>query len=435
MSAFAAFAGIASADDLPRRGLMGVQLDATGEDGVAIMSITPDTAAASAGLLAGDVIIEIDDQPTPDWSTLAPIASGLKAGVPTTLTIERGDAQLELELVPTAMPVEQMAGADVELGVVTSANGDRMRTIITVPVGALDAPRPAVLLLQGIPCQTIELSSPANPYYRMLKATNDAGFITMRCEKPGVGDSEGTPCADGGFDDEVLAYQAALVELASDPRVDAERIYIVGISMGGFQAALVADAAPVAGVVTFGSGTQPWFEYWISNFRERRLLSGEDPNAVDQSMRVWRDVFAKLLIDEMTPEQVLEALPAAELLTGLDLERPAGRHYTFHQELDDANIIGAWADYARSGGTLLAVHGEFDWIASLHDHKMAATVVDLHSPLDDAGEFVIIPGMDHAFTVHRSLIMSFQRFGQGESSDAFATLATGWLAEQAGVEG
>jgi S1-C subfamily serine protease len=66
-----------AAEGLPRRGLMGVmlspvtdenkeQLGLTEARGVVITSVTPDSAAAKAGVKANDVIIKLDDQDVTD---------------------------------------------------------------------------------------------------------------------------------------------------------------------------------------------------------------------------------------------------------------------------------------------------------------------------------------------------------------------------------
>src|SRR6185295_607143 len=79
------------------------------------------------------------------------------------------------------------------------------------------------------------------------------GFVTMRVDKPGAGESEGPPCPEGGFDAELAGYRAALHELKEDPAVDPTRIYLFGDSLGGFMAPLLANETHVAGISAYGT--------------------------------------------------------------------------------------------------------------------------------------------------------------------------------------
>jgi pimeloyl-ACP methyl ester carboxylesterase len=79
------------------------------------------------------------------------------------------------------------------------------------------------------------------------------GFVTYRVEKPGMGDSEGPPCAETGYLQELNGYRAGLADLRANPAVDPERIFLVGSSLGGFFAPIIANEIPVAGIVTYGT--------------------------------------------------------------------------------------------------------------------------------------------------------------------------------------
>lgn len=57
--------------------------------------------------------------------------------------------------------------------------------------------------------------------------------MTLRIEKPGVGDSEGGPFAELDFTTELDIYRQALKQLKEQPEVDAEHVFIFGHSMGG----------------------------------------------------------------------------------------------------------------------------------------------------------------------------------------------------------
>jgi len=78
------------------RAALGVQAEtvtgASGEPaGVAIVTVTPDGAAAKAGLRAGDVITAVNGTPTPDSQTLAAVLAGLQPGQQATVNVTRAN--------------------------------------------------------------------------------------------------------------------------------------------------------------------------------------------------------------------------------------------------------------------------------------------------------------------------------------------------------
>ena len=67
----------------------------------------------------------------------------------------------------------------------------------------------------------------------MLADIAKSGYVTMRVEKPGVGDSEGGPFADLDYNTEIDIYRQALKQLKAQPEVDNDNVFICGHSMGG----------------------------------------------------------------------------------------------------------------------------------------------------------------------------------------------------------
>jgi pimeloyl-ACP methyl ester carboxylesterase len=110
-------------------------------------------------------------------------------------------------------------------------------------------PAPAVLFLQGGGCSSIDVPwavGTPGPL-TLLHAIASRGFVTTRVDKPGTGDSERPPCPETGFREELAGYQAALRALLADPAVDRNRVFLIGLSLGGFFAPLLAREMPVAG--------------------------------------------------------------------------------------------------------------------------------------------------------------------------------------------
>ncbi len=97
-------------------------------------------------------------------------------------------------------------------------------------------PAPVVMLLHGFTGQHIE---DQRLFVQFARCLADAGFVVLRFDFYGSGDS------DGEFDEftlrtEVADAAAALDWLAGQPGLDMNRIGVVGLSMGGGVTALLA---------------------------------------------------------------------------------------------------------------------------------------------------------------------------------------------------
>ena len=165
----------------------------------------------------------------------------------------------------------------VEYGDVASRAG-RLRTIAFVPkTPAAKGRYPALLILQGLGMATLDNPRPGEPVekpvgtavYRTIAAgAADAGFVALRVDKAGCGDSQGdAPALD--FLGELDGYRAALKALKARPDVDPDRVFLFGHSMGGIFAPILAGETPVRGVAAYGSVFKTWFEYMLENRRRQ----------------------------------------------------------------------------------------------------------------------------------------------------------------------
>jgi dienelactone hydrolase len=63
----------------------------------------------------------------------------------------------------------------------------------------------------------------------------------------------GSAAAAAGVAQELAGYQTALRALLADPAVDRNRVFLIGLSLGGFFAPLLARDVPVAGISAYGT--------------------------------------------------------------------------------------------------------------------------------------------------------------------------------------
>jgi putative serine protease PepD len=74
------------------RGFLGVNITAAPNGGAQIVTVTPNSPAASAGLKAGDVIVAIDNQPVATNTDAADTIGSLSPGTKVTIRYQRGNS-------------------------------------------------------------------------------------------------------------------------------------------------------------------------------------------------------------------------------------------------------------------------------------------------------------------------------------------------------
>ena len=395
----AAAASSAAGIDLPRRGTLGLGLAQT-DDGMIIAAVSQNSDSWRSGVRQGDTLAAINGVEISDFLDVQAATHQLSYRRPAIVGIVRQGERLSMEVSPAIMPTASMAGARVEYGFVITPSGSRIRTVTMFPDSSglrNDAGLPGVIYLQGLPCQSIDhIGGPDHPRGHLFHRLVEAGFAVTFADKPGIGDSDGEACRDGGFQAEVEAYSSAARQFAQRNDIDSSRVYAVGVSMGGAQAPLVAQAIPLAGIVTWGTGVQPWFDYLISSFRLREWAAPSvEETLADAHFDSFREVLARAILFEHSPDKIRAAIP--EDLARFEsaygsLSEFAGRSLLFHREFNATSVRAAWESYS---GELLSLHGEFDATASAEDHIWASRILNRNHP--GSARFEVLNGVNHSW--------------------------------------
>jgi hypothetical protein len=338
-------------DALPRRAALGIPLGITPTGAVVATAVPDGTAAAEAGMQAGDTIAALDGLPVTSIVQVQGIIGRHRGGDALAIDVVRGAEPKRLIARLKTFPFERLPNTVFAYGHVKLPDGIRLRTIVSRPATSA-GPAPAVLLLQGGGCSSIDVPGvPTNIWpYALISALAARGLVTMRVDKPGAGDSEGPRCAEGGFREELAGYRAALGALVANPAVDAGRIFLFGDSFGGFIAPLLALETHVAGISAYGTIA-------------------------------------------FTP-------------TGYP-----GRSELFFREIADVDILAAWAAVDVRAQLL---HGTYDEVTTAGDHAKIAAVVNAAYP--GFAEHREFEGVDHCGTRHESLEASRGNCGGGKQA-------------------
>lgn len=412
-------------DDLPRRGLMGVAVGVTDDSrGVAVVRVFPDTSAEKAGLEVGDRIVEIEGQRIDSPIEFSKFVGKHKSGAVMDFVVERKGKKRSIAVTLIPFPQESYEKSRVNYGHVTLDDGSRLRTITTIPTEQDESP--AVLILQGLDCGSIDRPlgvSEKDSFMGIVQHLAESGFVTMRVEKSGVADSEGPPCSEIDFDTELAGYAKGLRALRKMKSVDKDAVFLLGFSMGGVMAPFLASEQPVRGVGAYGTITKGFLEYMVENRRRQLPRQQQDALTAEDGLRAYQEFWSRVLLDQLTPAETIERYPHLKGTVGnIDDTHFFGRHVSFFHQLQAKRIPQAWS---KVKGTVLAIHGEYDWVSAKDDHERIPTFLSDSS----RGRFVPLRGYDHLGTVHDTLLGSYANYGQGEIDDRLATVIETWLRE------
>jgi pimeloyl-ACP methyl ester carboxylesterase len=317
-------------------------------------------------------------------------------------------------------PFESSPGTRSDYGAV-AVNGSLRRTIVVGPDD--DGVHPAVLYVTGIGCFSQESLGIQSSEAKLLHGLARAGFITLRVEKSGVGDSRGPACASPEADlhAEIAGYVAGLQALKSMPRVRKDRVFVLGLSIGGVEAPLIAQREPVRGLVVVNTVAKPFIEYLLETRRRQNRLKGMPFDQLDHRQRVGERCNHDLLIERGTPEGILAAHPEC----GEFIEYPAP--YTYMQQWAALDLSAEWK---KVDAPVLIVQGESDFVATVADAPLLRDIVESFHP--GRATLAMIPRMDHFMTRAESMKASMERppGTAGEFEPRVLQSIQGWLAAQ-----
>lgn len=429
-----------TSEPLPRRGALGASFGALPSkqarelalepgQGLVVNKVVAGLTSERAGLKEGDIVVAIDGTPV-KAGALAEWVRGVPAGKTLSFDVRRGKEKLELRAPLVERPRDPgNANYSVVYDHVVS-HGQRMRTIITKPKSP--GKHPALYFIQGF--------SPVSYDYTLETATGDVstldgpllftfandGFVTLRIEKPGVGDSEGGPFAELDYTTELDIYRQALAQLKALPEVDADKVFLFGHSMGGAFGPMVASESPVKGIAVYGVAARTWFEYLLDTLRYQGLVAGDTYENADEKVRQGSRLMALVFHEGRTVEEVTKEHPelaffAGQLFPGGMFN---GKSLEFWRQLGQINMASYWA---KLDTHVLAARGASDHVVYDVDHRLIADIVNRAHP--GRGKFVLVPNSDHLFHDWPSEAESLRNFTKGKFNPAFATLLREWVRE------
>lgn len=406
-------AGSVLAQELPRRGTPGLALAATPEDVRVANKLEPASSlivtADSNGLKQGDIVVEVGKKPFKSIAQYSELTRLFTDTMLMPVTILRGGKREEVLIKVIPKPRDDTAKYATIYTHVTSGN-KRIRVIITKPKAP--GKHPVLYWIQGIGLGSMDFPlSAQNVTAPILNSFAQDNYVTVRVEKPGVGDSEGGPARLLGWYDENDIYKETLKSLEKHDFIDRDQVFIFGHSMGGCHAPVVVAEQPVKGVISYGTVAASWLEWAIKAPRIQGILSGQKHSEVDTEVRNLARFYSYLYTENKSIDWIKSNVP--DLKQFAEAQSPDGvmlgdRSIEYMKQTNAVNYGDFWAKLGKT--RVLSLYGEHDWIALRDDQVFVAEMVNKANP--GMAEFVTVPSSDHLFYQCTSPADSFAKFGK-----------------------
>lgn len=381
-------------DPLPRRPQLGAQIIQISEDdslralwkfeaGVLLGPISPATSAEEGGLKADDILLRLNGQTITDQQTLVASLKAIGSNKTVKFDLLRDGKALTKSVRLKPYPKETPPDDIEVIHDAVKIDGFLRRVVFTKPKG--EGKFPLFVMMGGLGCYSIDPpSSGMKPYMEILHAANRAGFVTLRVEFTGMGDSEGPPCSEQGFFDECHGFTEALKQMHNFPFVDASRVILFGHSMGGLVAPTVAKEFPVAGIIGFATGGIDWVEYELTNTRRQMELGGTAYDSIETAIKNKTQAMYEFVWQGRSTQELMAEKPEYSDL----LQYPVADKF-----IRDIAIMNSAAEWKDVTAKVLFLYPNSDFITSASDHQYATNVVNFYHPGN--AEYQEIEDMDH----------------------------------------
>lgn len=408
--------------ELPRAGFLGVQLvPASQGPGALVQALVPGGSAGALGLAKDDVVVEVNGTPVASPADLVAGVRKLHAGDRIAVRYLRAGAARQASGSVAGRPYEAAPDVDTVYDAIEVA-GSLRRTVVTMP--RADGRHPAVLHITGIGCFSQEDASLESTESKLLYGLSRAGFVTMRVEKAGMGDSQGPACGSDAsdLDLELAGYKAGLKVLRERANVDPDRVFVMGLSIGGVEAPLVAQEGGVRGIVVINTVARPFLEYLLETHRRQDKLHKVPFDEIDRRMRLDERCNHEALVEKRT--DVVRASPECADFLGYPASLPYMRQWA---------AIDPASEWKKEAAPVLIVYGGKDFVATGDtDAPLLRDIVEAFHPGN--ATLALIPTMDHYLghvaSMDASLAKTSGTFGPFEP--IVLDLVRDWLERRSG---
>lgn len=413
---------VGSAQALPRNGWFGARMAANEStennpaSGLKIIEVVGGTALKNK-LQAGDILVRFNNATVTNMASLVSELGKTHEGDRVPIELVRVDQKLAMKIDIVGRAREKDQNSTVIYDRV-AFKGGYLSVIINKPNGS--GKFPALLFIPGYTCSSIDGLTPDHPYGHIVQAFSEAGFVVVRVEKSGLGDSQNTPdCSSTTLLDEVESFQAGLSKLQSLAYVDTEKICLFGHSMGGVIAPALAAKNNIRGTIVYGTTAKSWFEYQLEMNRLQLKLAKTPPLEYEQLCRKQGEIAHAYFIENKSLKDIAANPAFAEILK-TDWQYDGKnmifeRNEAYWRQIQDYPVLENWKN---TTGKVLVLFGESDFQAfSKADHEQIVYTVNHYHP--NAATLICFPETDHYLAKSGSMQQAYDLFSQGKIQELF----------------
>ena len=404
---------------LQRKPLLGARIEyvtENGNSGCKVVQVVRGTSV-ELKLQEKDIITKIGEKTFTSADEFISQFLSYEPGKEIQLIVLRGKKKLSLKAKVVARPFETDDNAEVIYDEANYKDG-QLRVIINKPFK--ENKMPAMLFIPGYTCSSIDELTSDHPYKRIVDAYVDAGYVTLRIEKSGLGDSKNTPsCESCDLLDEIENFEVGLKKLKTLPYIDTNQIIIVGHSMGGIIAPAISAKHKVAGVVVYGTTAKSWFENQIEMYRVQNALAGMNPIEVEQSVIEQYDLNYRYFVKKERLEDLAKD-PRVDSVLRTSWEYDGNgkiysRNAEYWRQIQDYPHLENWKN---TKAKVLVQFGESDFQAfSRADHQQIVNTVNYFNPGN--ATLMTYPSTDHYFAKSGTMQEAYDKFVNGQIQQLF----------------
>ena len=393
---------------LSRRVLLGLYLIPSPQ-GVMIQNIDPSSPVSKTTLQIGDCLKSINGQTITDPTVLLFQQREIKEGEEVCLKVDQKGQEIEVSFIPGLVPFEKPAKENINEYNDFSIEGICFRSIFTYSKDLKKEKQnlPAILLLPGLGGVPCDQPGVVNLLWDISQRLAQKGALVMRFDQRGSGDSQGDLYGNIDFFTEIADAQKALEILSSHPLSNQKDLRLVGISLGGIVAPLIAKGDPRVRHITLWGGTaRPWVNYALENVLIQAKLRKAPKEQLMKIHNLSCLLWGLLSATDMEGEDLLKGFPILREL-GLNEKYYNVKILAFWRQLARLNIAEV---YEQGVFRLLALRGEFDALSSSGDLQSILKAAE-EAGLKAEGKKIF--GVDHFCNKGNSMKDCFMRVLQG----------------------
>lgn len=416
---FILFFGLAQAQNLQRKAWFGAQLeeaDSSGDKGLKIIRVVGGTSQALK-LKPGDLILNVNQERVVNMQDFQNALMNQRENQQVHITLIRKNKKQNIKGKFAGRAFETSDNTDVVYTDAPYKDG-KLRVIINKPKKS--GKLPALLFIPGYTCSSIDNLPSNHPYKRIIDEYANAGFLTLRIEKSGLGDSENTPaCESCDLFDEIENFEVGLKKLKSLPEVDTNQIIIYGHSMGGVIAPALGAKHRIAGVVVYGTTAKSWFEYQLEMYRVQNKLVGMDPIEYEQSIVNQYDLNYQFFVKKQSLKELAKDPKSDSLLRTQWMYNGENMIYSrnaeYWRQIQDVSHLDNWKN---TQAKVLVQFGESDFQAfSLADHQQIVDACNYYKP--QSATLQTFASTDHFFAKSGTMQDAYDTFSSGQYQKLF----------------